>query len=179
MGSNYPTSQEFHPQKQFSEDDQEEIPTCLICTGEIKYYGIPEKCNHNLICWTCMLKQRLKMGHKECPACKETSERVLITNDANAKINNWQGQWIEDPETGIVYAEAGIKSEVQRKIGLHCLLCEEKGARDGYPVTRKFPTIKALREHLVKQHQRDYCELCVEQKPVLMFEQQLYRYEPL
>ena len=145
-----PNQQEHHANHHLSEEDQEETPTCLICTGEIQYYGIPEKCNHNLICWTCMLKQRLKLDNKACPACKEESERVLITDDAHAKINNWQGLWIEDPETGIVYARAGIKSEIQRKIGLHCLLCEEKGNRDGYPVTRKFATMNALREHLVK-----------------------------
>ena len=133
-----------------------------MCTGEIQYYGIPEQCNHNMICWTCMLKQRIKMDHKECPACKETSLRVLITDDPTAKISNWEGRWIEDPETGIVFARADIRNEVQRKIGLHCLMCEEKAIREGHPMTRKFPAIKVLREHLVRQHKMDYCELCVD-----------------
>ena len=115
-----------------------------------------------------MLKQRIKMDNKECPMCKETSERILITDDPEGKISNWDGRWIE--EDGIVYARQDIKREVQRKIGLHCLICEDKAAREGNPMVKKFPTIKALREHLVKFHKLDFCELCLEQKPVLMFE---------
>ena len=46
-------------------------------------------------------------------------------------------------------------------------------------MVRKFPTIKGLREHLVKFHKIDFCELCIDQKPVLMFEQPLFRYEAL
>lgn len=34
----------------------EEASQCIICTDYIKYYAIPEGCNHNQICWNCVLK---------------------------------------------------------------------------------------------------------------------------
>lgn len=55
--------------------------SCVICTESIKYYAIPEICGHNMICWNCILKQRLKLDDLKCPMCKEISMRVLITND--------------------------------------------------------------------------------------------------
>lgn len=55
--------------------------SCVICTEAIKYYAIPEICGHNMICWNCILKQRLKLDDEKCPMCKEMSLRVLITDD--------------------------------------------------------------------------------------------------
>ena len=104
----------------------EEASCCLVCTLEIKYYCIPEACSHNMICWTCMLKQRTKLDIKGCPACKEESERVLITDNPDDKVAKWGSSWIEDPEQGIIYARQDIRSEIQRKIGLHCLHCQRK-----------------------------------------------------
>ena len=106
---NDPATQDQNRKTQAAEEVDEQ-PTCLICTGVIKYYCIPEQCNHNMICWTCMLKQRVKMDNKECPMCKETSERILITDDPDGKISNWDGRWIE--EDGIVYARQDIRKEV-------------------------------------------------------------------
>ena len=58
--------------------------------------------------------------------CKKTSSRILITDDPKDKIENWNGDWVEDPKTGIVFASTFIRNEVQRKLGLHCLMCEDK-----------------------------------------------------
>ena len=98
-----------------------------------------------------MLKQRTKLNNNECPICKEKSDRVLITDNVIDKISNWNGSWIEDPNTGVVFANASIKNEIDRKTGLHCKACEKKG------VKAKYPSIKALREHLVKYHKMDFC----------------------
>ena len=55
--------------------------SCVICTEAIKYYAVPENCGHNMVCWNCILKQRLKLDDEKCPMCKEMSTRVLITDD--------------------------------------------------------------------------------------------------
>ena len=75
-------------------------------------YAIPEQCNHNLICWACILKQRTKLGNNECPICKVPSDRVLITNDPSDTLSKEDGRWIEEPNTGIVYTSSKVKNEV-------------------------------------------------------------------
>lgn len=57
-----------------------------------------------MICWTCILKQRLKLDKMDCPACKEPSRQVLISDDPNDTVGVWQKNRIEDPDTGLVYA---------------------------------------------------------------------------
>lgn len=60
--------------------------TCVICTEPIKYYAVPETCNHNMVCWNCILRQRLKLEDYKCPLCKEASARVLITDNPNETL---------------------------------------------------------------------------------------------
>lgn len=134
-----------------------------------------------------MLKQRTKLDIKGCPACKEESERVLITDNPEDKVAVWGAQWIEDPDSGIIFARQAIRSEIQRKIGLHCLMCERKATNaqnaDSQKMVdkknTKFAKLFQLREHYVRIHKMDLCELCLESKPVLMFEQGIFGYEQL
>jgi hypothetical protein len=46
-------------------------------------------------------------------------------------------------------------------------------------VSKKFPTEESLRNHIVNFHKVDFCELCLKHKPVFVFEQQTYKYDPL
>ena len=146
----------------------ESSPTCCICTESIKYYAIPEVCNHNMICWTCILKQRLKLDDLKCPMCKETSTRVLITDDPTDNLQKPWGSKIEDTEKQLVFGRQDIWTDVRRKIGFYCQMCTDKAK--GTP-SRQFPSVPPLREHYVKFHKVDFCELCIESKPVLLFEQ--------
>lgn len=100
--------------------------TCVICTEPIKYYAIPEQCNHNMVCWNCILRQRLKLDDEKCPMCKEPSTRVLITDDPADTLSSKQwGSKIEDSSNRLVFARQEIWTEVRRKIGIYCTLCKD------------------------------------------------------
>ena len=89
--------------KKVQEIDEESVQ-CVICTDYIKYFAIPETCNHNLICWNCVLKQRLKLNQTACSMCKEESNRVLITTDKTQTIAKWDSRMIEEVTNGIVFS---------------------------------------------------------------------------
>ena len=74
---------------------------CMICTDQIDYYAIGE-CGHNEICWKCTLKQRHKLLKKECPYCKQTNYKVLITKDKKETLDKCLGA-LFDPEQDIYY----------------------------------------------------------------------------
>jgi len=154
---------------------------CVICTDYIKYFAIPEVCNHNLICWNCVLKQRLKLNIMACSMCKEESSRVLITHDKTQTIAKQDSRIVEDVINGIVFSNPQVKAEIARKIDFYCQKCEEQAqhANSLVAISRKFPTEESLREHIVKMHRCDFCELCLKHKPVLIFEQPYYKYEAL
>jgi len=67
----------------YQEEKKEDKVECLICTEAVVYFAIPETCNHNMICWTCILKQRMKSNINSCPVCKADSDFVLITDDSS------------------------------------------------------------------------------------------------
>ena len=92
----------------------------MICTDYIKYYAIPETCNHNLICYNCVLKQRLKLKINACSMCKDESCRVLITMDKTQTIAKWDQKMIEDVESGLVFSNPQVKAEISKKIDFYC-----------------------------------------------------------
>jgi hypothetical protein len=108
--------------------------------------------------------------------CKEPSSRVLITDDPMGSLQQPKGTEIEDTEKRLVFARQEIWSYVRKKIGFFCRLCTDTKSK---APSKQFPSVTVLRDHYVKSHQHDFCELCLESKPVLLFEQNLMVYSKL
>jgi hypothetical protein len=51
---------------------------CILCYETVEIFGIG-KCNHNEICFHCIIKSRTKMKNKNCPICKVIY--LYINND--------------------------------------------------------------------------------------------------
>jgi len=118
----------------------------------------------------------MKLDDEKCPMCKEPSRRVLITDNPNESLQDNWGTKIEDSANQLVFSRQEIWTEVRRKIGIYCSLCKDQ--QTGQP-TRQFPTVEKMRDHYVSFHKLDYCKLCLEHKPVLLFQQTLYKYAAL
>ena len=76
-----------------------------------------------------------------------------------------------DPEFNIYYDCLKTKQYVDAKMGISCSICAKNKQ------TRKFPTLDALEQHMDKAHHLHYCNLCLNERPVLLFEQELYRHQ--
>lgn len=85
------------------------------------------------------------------------------------------GTKIEDQSNHLVFARQEIWTEVRRKIGFYCTLCVDAQKNP----TKQFTQSQQLREHYVQAHKVDFCKLCIDNKPVLLFQQTLYKYTPL
>lgn len=143
---------------------------CCICCENIEYYAIGE-CGHNVVCWQCSLRQRMKMLKKECMYCKVINYRVLITKNKYDTLETCH-QSIYDPDTDVSFQNPSVKIEITRKLGNICQLCHTE------PI-RKFPSQQSLCKHYEQQHQKTFCQLCIEYKPVLMFQQELYDFQQI
>jgi hypothetical protein len=55
------------------------------------------------------------------------------------------------------------KNFIQQHLGFYCQICKEKGE------LRKFPALEPLEHHIDKAHRLNFCELCIGEKPVLLF----------
>ncbi len=94
---------------------------CIICVENIDLYAIGE-CGHNLVCWKCALKQRMKLDKKDCAYCKQINHKMLITSNKYDTIETCLTS-IFDPETGLSFENPSIKIDVSRKLGFICRYC--------------------------------------------------------
>ena len=149
-----------------------QIEQCIICTEDIEYYAIGE-CGHNVCCWSCILRQRIKMGQEKCPMCKEINLKVLISSDKEDSMAK-NKYTLCDPELDIYFEDIQCKNFIMQHLGYYCQMCKKSKNE-----VRKFPAIGPLEDHLDKYHRMYHCNLCLEEKPVLLFEQTLYKWGPL
>ena len=140
---------------------------CSICVETIDFYAIGD-CGHNLVCWKCSLKQRMKLSKKECAICKQINHKVLITKNKYDSLDTCQSA-ICDIENELTFENLFVRNEIMKMIGLYCQLCPTDNAR-------KFPTMDAISRHLESFHKQVYCDKCIEFKPVLLFEQRPYQF---
>lgn len=64
----------------------------------------------------------MKLQKKECPYCKQTNYKILITRNAGDTVDTCRNA-IYDPETDLNYENPTVKSEILKKIGNYCIFC--------------------------------------------------------
>ena len=83
---------------------------CTICMEDIVYYAIGE-CGHNMICWNCTLRQRIKMHDETCPYCKKINIKMLITSNKEDSLEK-NTQAICDTEYELYFEDVTCKNFV-------------------------------------------------------------------
>ena len=153
-------------------DQTREYEQCLICCEDIVYYAIGE-CGHNICCWNCILRQRMKMQNEKCPYCKEIMTKIYISSQKDDSLAN-NTNAIYEPQYDLYFEDVKAKNYVLQHLGYYCQVCKKKNGE-----VRKFPNQEALQNHLDKAHHLHYCNLCLEDRPVLIYEQELYKWPEL
>lgn len=151
-------------------EKEQEKEICLICCNEIEYYSIYE-CEHNLVCWKCCLTQRELLKDKSCCVCKQQSERVIITKEEPKGYLEYDLKKFKLDEKYKVYYDR--KEIIDQLQGLRlniCYLCSKKKIYD---------KIEELKEHVKKEHELYYCDLCLNFRKVFMIDQKLYTFNQL
>ncbi|KAG5177027.1 hypothetical protein JKP88DRAFT_333684 [Tribonema minus] len=147
-------------------DDDELL--CAVCTGPMDFYAVGE-CDHPVVCATCTLRSRVLLKNRSCPICKADQEKVLVAalEEGNAprpyaSFPVWgdtAGPGSElDADSGMLFIDcAAHYAELARLKSLQCTVaaCPERGAVAGH-------------------HQRHYCALCLEHRPLFPPEQELF-----
>lgn len=126
-----------------------------------------------MFCWNCILRQRLKLEQETCPYCKDIMTKVYISSDKDDTIAQNQNA-LCDPVYELYFEDVQCRNFIQEHIGFYCVVCRTK-----YNESRKFPSLEALESHMDKAHHSHFCNLCLYEKPVLIFEQTLFKWGQL
>jgi hypothetical protein len=147
---------------------------CVICGEKMEYYSIGQ-CNHKEICYYCTLKNRTFYNDKKCPLCNQTLDIVYISPKTETKsyeelskedLSSYYKD-NESNETGVFYTDI---SALEAAMQLKAYKCPINYCTKEEP----FETYDDLLHHLIENHQKFYCKVCVKDGKKFISEQKVY-----
>ncbi|CAD8180779.1 unnamed protein product [Paramecium pentaurelia] len=145
---------------------------CVLCVEKADIIALGH-CNHKTFCYQCMIKMRVISKIKMCPICKQQLDKIILTENLNAQFTDYQLNNLipiaySKESKDVFYTDSeDIKSKVE---GLNNFKCPFQECQTEQQMTN----YNQLRNHLKDQHQRYFCDVCIEQKTCFLVEQQVY-----
>lgn len=162
---------------------------CAVCAEALEWvaYG---PCGHHDVCATCIARLRFVCDDRRCCICKSLSNTVFVTkalgsftrtiNDfsilpAGAKDGKVGSYWFHEA-TQAYFDDFDQYKIIKAMCRLSCGVCDklEVVGRKNSKRRGKFKNVEQLKEHLSRQHELFFCNLCLENKKVFICEQKLY-----
>ena len=149
--------------------------TCVICGEKLSFYSIG-KCNHKEICYYCTIKNRAFYDDIKCPLCNTNLSLVLICPISEIKSFEELSKdlssyyQIEDENTkdlGIYYTDV---TAYEAALQLNLYKCPIEYCTK----SEAFDTYEELSEHLLHNHQKFFCKVCIKDGKKFLSEQKVY-----
>eukprot|EP01095_Lingulamoeba_sp_RSL-Kostka_P008954 TRINITY_DN3054_c1_g3_i1.p1 TRINITY_DN3054_c1_g3~~TRINITY_DN3054_c1_g3_i1.p1 ORF type:complete len:251 (+),score=68.70 TRINITY_DN3054_c1_g3_i1:132-884(+) len=146
------------------DEEGEDDPFCLVCTEKIEYFSIGD-CNHTVICSECSLKMRLLFNNRKCIVCKKELKTVIFTKHQNKKFKKFNNikKMAKVSSLGIRFEDKKIEKRTVEFFKKKCKLCE-----------KTFADKNQLKLHIEKDHDRHFCDVCLEYNNCFLIELPMY-----
>uniref|UniRef100_A0A182XZA1 RING-type E3 ubiquitin transferase n=1 Tax=Anopheles stephensi TaxID=30069 RepID=A0A182XZA1_ANOST len=142
---------------------------CVVCFKPIVYFAIGE-CDH-LCCYECSTRIRVLCQQNDCPICRRDLAKVIfsktLTPYQQLDVKNRSGLY--DKKYRICFTDAEVQQAYFDLLDYKCPRCDHKN----------FPKFEMLREHVRKQHELFYCDICTEHLKVFSSERRCYNRQEL
>ncbi|CAB3378891.1 Hypothetical predicted protein [Cloeon dipterum] len=148
------------------QSDEDSANTCVLCFKEAQLFSVGE-CDHP-VCYECSTRMRVLCQQTECPICRQDMPKVIFSPERKP-FKLLQHRLTERKyKIGFTNAEA---EEAFRLLLKHfCRLCPEQP---------EFRTFNMLKNHMTKEHNLRFCDLCVDNLKIFTFERRSYTREEL
>ncbi|RLN58338.1 hypothetical protein BBP00_00007048 [Phytophthora kernoviae] len=150
---------------------EEEKESCLLCTDPIEFYAVGE-CNHQGICSRCSMRMRLLMDDRSCPMCKQPLERVVVSSTPRTfeSFELWGDaagpESVLDELSEIIFVDCRAHYHALRSLReFKCRLKRCKEVKH---------SLGQLKEHLRRDHNVEFCELCLTHQSFFIQEQEVF-----
>lgn len=149
--------------------------TCCICCEDAHMHSIFETCNHVDICHKCTLKLRVFNNDNRCSICKNPSDTVIFSRNANKSFSEYNKDDLIYDETWKIYTDDYLlMNELTSLRRIECKICKEQ---NGLVVS--FENTQLLNHHMNEVHKLNYCSLCLKSRKVFLADQKLYTWNNL
>lgn len=137
--------------------------TCVVCFKNVEIFSIGE-CDHP-VCYECSTRMRVLCRQTECPICRQDMPKVIFTKHIRPFKDIKNGLYLCDRKFKIDFDSAKVRHAYDSLLAHVCLKCPERIA---------FQNFLLLKEHMRRNHELFYCELCVENLKILTCERRCY-----
>ena len=151
---------------EMSEADGSSEDLCQICMNRIEVWSVGE-CNH-AICHVCSTRMRVLCQRNECPICRQDMPKVIFTL-AQLKFEDIKDNiYPMDRKYKICFETEEIQNMYTDMLSHKCPVCG-----------LIFKTFRQLDQHLRREHEMYFCDLCVTNLRVFTHERKFYNRKDL
>ena len=148
---------------------------CAICKETISFNSIG-KCNHKEMCYYCAIKNRKFYDDIKCPLCNTNLSIVFICPISETRkfeelsknlSSYYQIEEEDSKDLGIYYTDV-TAYEAALQLNIYKCPIEYCTKSDA------FDTYEELATHLLNNHQKFYCKVCIKDGKKFLSEQKVY-----
>ncbi|XP_044272697.1 E3 ubiquitin-protein ligase ZNF598 [Tribolium madens] len=148
---------------------------CVVCCKTVEIYSVGI-CDHP-VCFECSTRMRVLCNQNECPICRGQMPKVIFTKEVApfaTLFSNYQHTNLQDRKFGLIFCSEEIKKAYQQLLEFRCAICTKASSRKC-----TFYTFQQLKDHMRREHNLVYCDLCVENLKIFCFERRCYTRQEL
>ncbi|CAG9827142.1 unnamed protein product [Diabrotica balteata] len=147
---------------------------CVVCFKNVDVYSIGS-CDH-AVCFECSTRMRVLCKQNECPICRQLMPKVVFTKTVepfSSLLSKFERSNLQDRRFGILFCTSDVQKAYHRLLEHRCSLCED--------TERKWPfkTFQQLKDHMRREHELFYCDICTENLKIFSFEKRCYNRQEL
>eukprot|EP00922_Rhytidocystis_sp_ex-Travisia-forbesii_P065310 GHVS01097050.1.p1 GENE.GHVS01097050.1~~GHVS01097050.1.p1 ORF type:complete len:592 (-),score=45.11 GHVS01097050.1:435-2018(-) len=154
---------------------------CLVCMEPLRSQICLYACDHSMVCSICAMTIRVVSKDFRCPCCQIPSQSVVIfpagegRNYQDYDIDGdvaWRGSLHYDKAGAAFFVDKSHQRFIASLSQLRCAMCSKKQRKT-------FESLHDLRSHLLQNHEKMFCDLCLENSTVFLQRQRLYTEDTL
>ncbi|KAJ8928356.1 hypothetical protein NQ314_019087 [Rhamnusium bicolor] len=147
---------------------------CVVCFKNVEIYSIGV-CDHP-VCFECSTRMRVLCRQNECPICRQDMPKVIFTKKIepfSILFPQFERSNLQDRRFGVYFCISDIQKAYNKILEHRCQVCEE--------TERKWPfkTFQQLKDHMRREHELFYCDICIDNLKIFTFERRCYTRQEL
>ncbi|XP_076275252.1 E3 ubiquitin-protein ligase ZNF598 isoform X2 [Rhynchophorus ferrugineus] len=147
---------------------------CVVCFKDVDIYSIGS-CDH-AVCFECSTRMRVLCKQNECPICRRDLPKVLFSKKIEPYsiiYPRFERSNLQHKRFGIVFSTLDVQKAYQKLLEHRCQICEENEHK--WP----FKNFIMLKDHMRRDHELFYCDICSESLKIFSFERKCYTRQDL
>nr|SVE75597.1 EOG090X01BP [Daphnia hispanica] len=141
---------------------------CPVCFKDVEIFSVGI-CDHP-ICHECSTRMRVLCKEDACPICRQELTKVAFVKEAQPYQLLTLNLYSMDKATRIHFENSFLRETFEKLLVHVCYAC---------PLKPTFANFQILKDHLRKEHELFFCDLCIENLKIFSQERRAYTRQEL